>query len=172
MKICTKCKNEYPDNSKFFKGSWCRECCKDYDREYRRARGAQIGKIGRPPVEPMERFLKLVNVVDGECWEWLGWRDKDGYGKFRIDPKKSHCPAQRAAYILFIGPIEKGEEACHTCDNTGCASPYHVFKGSRQDNEDDKTLKKRRPRGEDHWNYRHGRYIGCKTKNKEKSYEL
>lgn len=119
--------------------------------------------IGRPRTEPMVRFMSKVKIQE-ECWEWLGGRDKDGYGKFRLDPTKSNMPAHRAAHILFIGPMNKDEEACHRCDNTWCVNPAHVFKGSRLENEQDKTLKARRPHGEKHWNYKHGEYVGYKTR--------
>ena len=170
MKRCTKCmvekeEKEFPPAARgLYLASWCRACKRVVDREYRAKRGQHIGEIGRPPRPPEERFLSKVEIdIETGCWEWQGFKDKDGYGRFRIDPSgSSMSPAMRAAYLMFIGPIYKNEEACHTCDNNGCANPDHAFKGTKLENEQDKTRKKRRPRGEQHWNYKKGQYVDYK----------
>lgn len=38
--------------------------------------------------------------------------------------------------------IEKGEYACHRCDNPACSNPWHLFVGSSQENRIDGSLKR------------------------------
>lgn len=94
------------------------------------------------------------------CWEWRGAKDKDGYGKFtRKIPKtrkSTHHRAHRAAYTVFKGPIEEGMHVLHSCDNTSCCNPQHLFLGTNKDNMVDKIAKGRsnNPKGADHWTKR------------------
>ena len=103
--------------------------------------------------QDFQKFLSLIdfniiitnkahhffNIKDDACWKFTGSTDKDGYGKF-----KSH-PAQRFSYYFYnyIDPI--GLFVCHSCDNPICVNPNHLWLGTLQDNEDDKTKKGRRP---------------------------
>lgn len=41
---------------------------------------------------------------------------------------------------------------CHKCDNPPCVNPSHLFLGSCADNNLDKSLKNRDPKGMNHWN--------------------
>lgn len=98
-----------------------------------------------------ERFLQKVKKSDG-CWEWIGTRDEDGYGKARDEDGTMH-PASRIAYRMWIG--DPGEDfVCHKCDNPPCVNPEHLFLGSGQVNQRDKWSKGRgvnnAPRGETH----------------------
>ena len=80
------------------------------------------------------------------CWEWTGWRDKDGYGAFRHDGnnKRTH----RLSFQMHVGPIPDGLQICHTCDNPPCVNPAHLFAGTHQDNIDDKVEKGRQATGQ------------------------
>lgn len=49
------------------------------------------------------------------------------------------------AYKRFIGPIPKGMKCCHSCDDTECVNPYHLFLGSQSDNIKDAKRKGRMP---------------------------
>lgn len=82
----------------------------------------------------------------GDCLEWSGSRDKDGYGTLRrgkIDHK-----AHRVAYELKNGQIPKGMCVCHTCDNPPCCNPDHLFLGTIKENNRDRTSKGRTAMGE------------------------
>lgn len=68
----------------------------------------------------------------GECWEWLGWRDKDGYGKY--SPYKVGLRAHRYSYETFIGDIPDGYVIDHLCRNTSCVNPEHLEPVTNKEN--------------------------------------
>lgn len=89
---------------------------------------------------PMERFLRNAQSLGG-CWEWYGYRNKDGYGLTKANGRTAL--AHRVAYRLSIGVILEGEKVCHACDNPICCRPDHFFLGSQKDNVDDCIAKGR-----------------------------
>jgi hypothetical protein len=97
-----------------------------------------------PKRPPIERFLEKVDRSKGPCWEWTASKDKDGYGTFQLDGKKT--PAHRAAFILFIDDLQEGEQVLHSCDNPGCVKPVHLRVGTAQDNVNDMLERNRRPK--------------------------
>jgi hypothetical protein len=89
----------------------------------------------------MARFLsKFVIGSSEECWEWLGARSRGGYGYFcGMDGK--NIKAHRFSWAIANGEIPAGMCVCHTCDNTGCVNPNHLFLGTVLDNMLDKINK-------------------------------
>lgn len=100
---------------------------------------------------PKERFWKYVEKGN-DCWNWMGasTEKRKGVGKFygliRIEGK--NIRVHRFSYKLHIGEIPKGLFVCHTCDNTLCVNPLHLFLGSNQDNMNDMVKKMRQTFGE------------------------
>lgn len=88
-------------------------------------------------------FFKYVPIPinENECMEWLGYVNPKGYGKLLHDSKSYR--AHRLSYQIFVGDITKGKEVCHTCDNTKCINPNHLFLGTHQENMIDMCKKKR-----------------------------
>ena len=64
-------------------------------------------------------------VAQGEaCWEWVGAKDKNGYGKTTFSGKTWR--AHRLIYTMLKGPIPEGLEIDHTCRNKACVNPAHM----------------------------------------------
>jgi hypothetical protein len=81
-----------------------------------------------------ERFWEKVDIrAEDECWPWTASKNRDnGYGRIKFEGK--YVLAHRIAYSLAYGPIPPGMEVCHSCDNPGCVSKFHLFLGTRLDN--------------------------------------
>ena len=101
------------------------------------------------------RFWSKVNRAaetgpSGDCWEWTGYHNAQGYGSFGIGSKVFR--AHRVAFILENGPIPDGLHVLHTCDNPECVNPDHLWLGTNADNAKDRDNKGRQvtPTGENH----------------------
>lgn len=104
-------------------------------------------KRQRQPVE--ERFWRYVQKGgEDECWPWVGYCDKDGYGNIKIEGKTVR--AHRLSYALHKGPIPDDAKVCHSCDNPPCCNPKHLWLGTTLQNEADKISKGRQALGEAH----------------------
>jgi len=121
------------------------------------------------PISPEVRFWKFVDKngpiyipFGTNCWIWTGFTHK-GYGRITIPPH-SNIRTHRFSWELFNGPIPKGLEVCHHCDNPSCIRPEHLFLATHKENMQD-CLRKQRvssfthpekiSRGENHWSKTH-----------------
>ncbi|MGQ4355255.1 HNH endonuclease signature motif containing protein [Streptomyces drozdowiczii] len=79
---------------------------------------------------PTSRFWSRVNKAGtlapmlGPCWTWTGYRDRDGYGRYKVG--RHTFMAHRYAYTRLVGPIMPGLVIDHLCRNTGCVNPAHL----------------------------------------------
>lgn len=77
-------------------------------------------------IDTLCRFLKFINKDDESgCWNWVGYKNKDLYGKKRHNGKKVF--SHRFSYAFFIGKIPYNIMVCHKCDNPSCCNPEHLF---------------------------------------------
>lgn len=99
-------------------------------------------KRGRGHINTPEDFWDRVAIkLPQECWEWTGCILEDGYGQTRMNMQKHRT--HRLAYQLTYGLIPDGLQVLHTCDNTKCCNPNHLWIGTTQDNTQDKITKGR-----------------------------
>jgi hypothetical protein len=73
-----------------------------------------------------DRFMSKV-AIDAEtgCWNWLGAKDRYGYGMYHHDGKKRRV--YRVSWEDGNGPVPAGLVLDHfACDNRACANPAHV----------------------------------------------
>lgn len=87
----------------------------------------------------------LLDVVHTECGCWNLNSTSNTYPSIKI--KGVDYKASRLSYVTFCGPLGPYDLVCHHCDNPKCVNPWHLFKGTHQDNYDD-MRKKHRNRNE------------------------
>ena len=119
---------------------------------------APMSANGGPPPLPItraeERFWKKVDIrALDECWNWKARTNRGGYGWFNAG--SSSMTSCRFALKMFLlralgVEIPRYLYACHTCDNSLCCNPYHLFAGTHLDNMKDRESKGRTLRGAQH----------------------
>lgn len=82
--------------------------------------------MSRSRTPEAERFWRRVVKTD-TCWNWVGYIDPDGYGRFpKAGRRNGNHIAHRFSYELLVGPIPKGLVIDHLCRNRICQNPAHM----------------------------------------------
>lgn len=96
-------------------------------------------------------WTKVRKAGDEDCWEWLANSGPKGYGLMFVGHNVLGLPltarAHRIAWALTFGPVPAGLHVCHSCDNTSCVNPRHLFVGTNADNHEDRMRKGKIVRG-------------------------
>lgn len=89
----------------------------------------------------VRQHILSKTIKNGDCIEWIGLKDKDGYGKIKIN--KKNLRVHRVIYEDKFGKIKNNFLVCHTCDNPSCVNINHLFLGTVKDNTQDMLEKGR-----------------------------
>ena len=99
--------------------------------------------------EAQSRFWpKVSRGKKSECWPWLAYTDKNGYGTMKV------CgvllKATHASLEISGRHRPASSHALHSCDNPICVNPDHLRWGSNLQNMMERDARKRRtpPKGE------------------------
>ena len=117
--------------------------------EERRKRGlGNTPLLRQSAIELIERIWRRTRI-NGNCIETLN-SPKQRYAYVRVTGDKDYVDVSitRTMYILYNGKLK--HLACHSCDNTHCVNPKHLWQGTHTDNLIDAIRKGRtnNPRGE------------------------
>lgn len=79
------------------------------------------------------------------CWNWLQYKNKDGYGQVRGEWYKKYgkCRSHQLSYIAFNGIYPKELHVLHKCHNRECCNPQHLYLGTHKENMRDKSADRR-----------------------------
>lgn len=90
---------------------------------------------------------RVSHDVDSDCWIWTGSVNKLGYGTMgvgsRSDGSERTVAVHRVAYELQNGPIPRGLNVLHHCDNPPCVRGDHLYAGTMKQNSQDRERRGR-----------------------------
>jgi hypothetical protein len=119
-------------------------CQTHYMRWRKHGDATKVSRVALKGKSLRERF-DCQAVKKYGCWDWIGHKDKKGYGRILVEGKIQL--AHRVSWELANGPVPNGLLVLHRCDNPSCTNPEHLFVGTQKDNIDDMVNKGRDRRG-------------------------
>lgn len=130
-------------------------------KHYQRWAKGHNPAVERPKWASVEvRFwAKVGEPNERGCREWIGARDKNGYGRFTPHFGQKQEAAHSFAYQLTVGPIPAGLWVLHHCDNPPCVEPSHLYAGTAVDNARDRKVRGRGAVGDRNGNSRARRLL-------------
>lgn len=93
----------------------------------------------KPSLE--ERFYNRIKVTDSGCHEFIGFKNRHGYGQIGVGSKLKLT--HRLAWELAFGLIPDGLWVLHKCDNPPCCNVDHLWLGTQAENVADMIAKGR-----------------------------
>ncbi len=95
-------------------------------------------------------WSKVNRGEENDCWNYLKDTSGGGYGVISINISKNNrisFSAHRIAYYIVNGVDPLYLDVLHTCDNTRCCNPKHLFLGTQKSNGSDMVSKNRQAKG-------------------------
>lgn len=98
------------------------------------------------PSPAFDRIMEHIRVTPQGCWEWQGYRTRQGYGHLCLAGYHGRMVfAHRVVWEQRHGPVPAGKILMHECDNPPCVNPKHLRLGTHLENRRD-AIQKGRPR--------------------------
>lgn len=90
-------------------------------------------------------FWKKVKIrKPNQCWNWTGAQTGSPGSRYGVVIYNGeHVGSHRLAYFFAKGQFLKQYDVCHSCDNTICCNPAHLFLGTASINGKDARNKHR-----------------------------
>lgn len=92
-------------------------------------------------IDDVEQLYDRAEENEQGCLEWKGNKDKDGYGRIKINYVQT--AVHRLVAKLTYGEPEPGRIALHSCDNPSCILAEHLRWGTYKENSQDREAKGR-----------------------------
>src|SRR6266536_2073639 len=70
-------------------------------------------------------FISRIRIQDDGCWLWIGYLDRNGYGRI-TDAGHGSDRAHIFSYELLVGAVPEGLQLDHTCRVRNCVNPSHL----------------------------------------------
>lgn len=70
--------------------------------------------------------------TENNCWNWLGGKDKNGYGLTKFNKKTWRV--HRLSYFDFYGELSSQLVIDHLCKNPICCNPTHLEQVTSREN--------------------------------------
>jgi hypothetical protein len=91
---------------------------------------------------------EFINKVYPEpntgCWLWAGAVTRFGYGSVLSKSHSGFTNAHRYSFFAHYGEFDRSKHVLHTCDNSACVNPQHLYLGDHKQNARDREDRGRR----------------------------
>lgn len=83
------------------------------------------------------RRLNAHTVHEGDCWRWVGLRNKGGYGSIKVGGRNKQVLVHRLSASIHFG-FDLSSPLCilhkSICRFRSCWNPEHIMDGTQQQN--------------------------------------